>query len=120
MQKKTWTRSDLWPVVAVLFLVAVVLVGFVAWDAGDGSAGAKGAAVAAALAAALAVTLGLIDRSEAMRREEVFRTPSLGDSQRWAARLSEELEAETWRESELNPANSDRARRALKGKHDIG
>ena len=58
----------------------------------------------------LTLVCGFTDRSEAMRREEVFKSQAAPEATaRWAKKLSEEIDAESC----LNPENSGRAKDAM-------
>lgn len=110
--KKTFRKSDLWPMVATMLSATLVAAGIIAFDAVFGSldGGTVRVAIIGALVLVAALALGAIDRSQAMRRENLFRSSATPEaSARWAAKLQEEIDAQ----SGLNPENSDRAKEAM-------
>ena len=112
LDKRTFWKSDLWPVTACLLFAAAVAAAIVAYDAVSGAAagGTARVAIIGGLALAAGVAIGCIDRSEAIRRQAAFHAPATPEaSARWASKLSEEMDAV----SGLNPDNSDRAKDAM-------
>lgn len=109
-ERKILRKSDLWPfatIFGVMTLSCLALVGI------HLARGENGAAFTMAIAALLPLVLALVcaftDRSEAMRRAELFDAePAPVESSRWASRLSEELDAPSC----LDPDASGRATRA--------
>lgn len=109
--KKTFRKSDLW-----LFTLAfgAITAGCLAYLAVHLARGEHGEALTMGVLTLIPLTLtivfGFTDRSEAMRREELFRSPVTSEaSARWATKLSQEIDAQ----SGLDPENSDRAKDAM-------
>lgn len=121
-EKKILRQSDLWPCTLVFGAITLAALAYMTLHL---AAGEMPEAFTMGFVAVFPLVLTLFcaftDRGEAMRRRNLLIGDSPSESsQRWANRLSEELKTEAWQESGLNPANSDRARRALDGKPDIG
>lgn len=112
MRKILW-KSDLWPYAVLFGLITLGCAAAAVAHAAYGQAGeAFTMGTIALVPLVVTAILGFTDRSGALQHDLAADPES---SQRWAGRLSQELDAQAWDESGINPKNSDRAQAAMKG-----
>jgi hypothetical protein len=110
MRKILW-KSDLWPYAVLCGLIALACLAlFVMRLAGGESGEAFTMGLISLLALVVTAIVAFTDRSGAIPGESLSNPEA---SHRWATRLSQDLEAQAWDDSGINPENSDRAKDAM-------
>lgn len=111
-EKKILWKSDLWSFTIAFAVMTLSCLAYLGVRLAKGEAGeAFALGLVALIPLVLTLFCAFTDRGEAMRRE-TEEPPEA--SKRWAAKLSDELEAQAWEEAGINPKNSPRAQDAMR------